>query len=259
MSHWQQQYLPPATTTPHDYIDFRTTVALTAVEIENKKKVAKLDANDNAMKGSVWLYAPGNDEDGATVTSKYSKEKINVIVDGNNKEEDDVVDTFDDSNSKDVMFVYAFNTDKDISGEDQDTVMCYEDHAQKEDVTDYNNAFYNSTNPDQQQQLLGLSPSCCTSLGPPLGTSLRLSPPCCTSLGPPLGTLLCSLLGKSLGICTLLALFSARGGTYPKHCASSNAPKLNLSYGLILVTNLGHELDQSQSDVELEFGQSDED
>ena len=53
MSHWQQQHLPPATTTPHDYIEFRTTVAVTAVEIENEKKVVKLDADDNAMKGRV--------------------------------------------------------------------------------------------------------------------------------------------------------------------------------------------------------------
>ena len=34
-------------------------------------------------------------------------------------------------------------------------------------------AFYISTNLDQQQQLLGLSPSCCTSLGPLPGTSLE--------------------------------------------------------------------------------------
>ena len=143
MSHWQQQHLPPATTTPHDYIEFRTTVAVTAVEIENEKKVVKLAADDNAMKGSVWLYTPGNDEDDATVTSKYSKEKIDVIVDGDNKEEDDLVDAFDDSNSKDGMFVYTSNIDKDVSGEDQDIVICYEDQAQREDCTDYNNVGIN--------------------------------------------------------------------------------------------------------------------
>ena len=167
MSHWQQQHLPPATTTPYDYIEFRTTVDVTAVEIENKKKVVKLGHNDIATKVSVWLYTPGYDEDGATVTSKYSTEKIDVIVNGDNKEEDDtydMVDAFNDSNSKDVMFVYASNTDKDISGEDQDTVMCYddqarqeessgdqdteicyeyEDHVKQEDYTDYNNVEIN--------------------------------------------------------------------------------------------------------------------
>ena len=165
------------------------------MEIKNEKKVVGLDNDANAMKGSVWLYAPGNDEDGATVTSKYSKvkidvstgvdennvkinvsmgddknnkkinvsmgrdenkeiylvrkdkdlkedkndiillyasgeEKIDVIVDGDNKEEDDVVDAFDDSNSKDIMFVYTSSIDKDVSGEDQNTVICYEDQAQ---------------------------------------------------------------------------------------------------------------------------------
>merc|ERR1740139_451972 len=123
------------------------------------------------MKGDVWLYTPRNDEDDASVTSEYnnvkinvsmggdknkekivvrkdsdwmedkeeviflyasSEEKIDVIVDGDNKAEDDVVDAFDDSNSKDVMFVYASSIDKDVSGEDQDTVMCYEGQARQE-------------------------------------------------------------------------------------------------------------------------------
>ena len=39
MSHRQQQHSPPATTIPYDSIEFRTTVAVTAVETENKKKV----------------------------------------------------------------------------------------------------------------------------------------------------------------------------------------------------------------------------
>ena len=53
MSHWQQQHPPPATITPHDYVEFRATVAVTAVDIENKKKVVGLDDDDNAMEGSV--------------------------------------------------------------------------------------------------------------------------------------------------------------------------------------------------------------
>ena len=79
-------------------------------------------------------------------------------------------------------------------------------------------AFYISTDLDQQQQLLDLSPSCYTSLGPSLDTSL--------------GTSLSTLLDTSLGICT-----------YLHHCVSSNARKLVLSCGSILkYANLGHEL-----------------
>ena len=48
----------------------------------------------------------------------FNEEKINVSMDGDNKEEDDVVDAFDDSNSRDVMFVYQPSIDKDIIGED---------------------------------------------------------------------------------------------------------------------------------------------
>ena len=40
----------------------------------------------------------------------------------------------------------------------------------------------------------------------------------------------------------LIALSDAKGSTYPNHCASSNAPKLILSCGLILnCANLGNE------------------
>ena len=106
-------------------------------------------------------------------------------------------------------------------------------------------AFYISTKLVQQQQLLDFSPSCCTSLGPSLGTTL--------------GTSLSTLLGTSLGICTLLALVGARGGMYPNYCASSNARKLTLNYGLILNTNLGHKLSHELGQSDIELGQSDVD
>ena len=50
-----------ATFIPTAYIMFKSSVSVTAVETENKKKVGGLDNNDNVMKGSVWLYAPGNE------------------------------------------------------------------------------------------------------------------------------------------------------------------------------------------------------
>ena len=77
------------------------------------------------------------DEEDVIFPYVSSAEKINATLDGDNKEEkDDVVDTFDNSNSKDVMFVYASNIEEDVSGEDQDTAMCYEDQARQESGED---------------------------------------------------------------------------------------------------------------------------
>ena len=96
-----------------------------------------------------------------------------------------------------------------LSDEDNDKAPTVESalvSTTNDEFSDMNgDAFYISTNLDQQQQLLGLSSSCCTSLYPSLGASL------------------CTLLGTSLGRCILLALFGPRGDTYPNHCASSNA------------------------------------
>ena len=228
MSHWQQQHSPLATTIPHDSIEYRATVAVTAIETENKKKVVGLDDNDNVMKGGVRLYAPGNDEDGATVTSKYSKEKIDVLMDEDNKEEDNVVDTFDDSNSKNAMFLYASSIDKVASSEDQDSVICYEDQSQRKDCTGYNNVDKNDEGRTQTSYK-----SCMT---------------------PQIHYFDCYDTEDNI-----IFVDCVEDLVYPNDCASNNARKLTLSYGSILNTNLdlelGHEF--GQSDIELEFGQSD--
>ena len=230
MSHWQQQHSPPATTIPHDFVEFRATIAGTAVETENKKQVVESNDNDIVMKGNVWLYAPGKDEVDATVTSKYCKKKIYALVDGDNKEEDGVVVAFDDSNSKNVMFLYASSIDKDASSEDQDSVICYGDQAQREDCTDCNNVGINDEGRTQTSNKSYLTP--------------QLHYFDCYDTEDDI--IFVSCVGDLL---------------YPNHYVSSNARKLTLSYVSILNTNLGHKLGQSQSDVELgpdlEFGQSD--
>ena len=65
------------------------------------------------------------------------------------KKKNDVVDVFDNSISKKAMLVYASGGDKNVSGGDHDTVICYdddicyEDQAQPWNFTNYNNVGIN--------------------------------------------------------------------------------------------------------------------
>ena len=86
-------------------------------------------------------------------------------------------------------------------------------------------AFYISTNLDQQQ-LLDLSPSCCTSLGPSLSTFFGTS----------LGTLLGTSLGTSLGLSPGTSLGTLLG-TNDK--TSLVGPSLGTSPGCLLGTSIG--------------------
>ena len=54
------------------------------------------------------------DKEGGILLYASSEEKVEVIVEGENKEMDDVVDVFNDSNSKDVIFLYASSVDKEM-------------------------------------------------------------------------------------------------------------------------------------------------
>ena len=71
-------------------------------------------------------------------------------MDEDNTDEDDMVDAYNNINSKDVMLVYASGDDTDVGGEDQDTAtICYEDQAQRESGEDQDTVIYFE---DQAQQ-----------------------------------------------------------------------------------------------------------